>query len=198
MSNAARRPLSAVQVNVLRALASRSDGSHPRLVCLRAGTKADVRLWRTFADRGLVTWDTQGHVLVTDAGRAVALASGPLPSPTVRARLDQTETWDPQTHGAYAKDRCCRCGRKLVGWHALLCVTRTDGGEWYVVDPESPAFPDEGIDLVNRGTVRDRTLLPIGPECLRACPELAIGIHLRPELWVYPLADTLAAEPRRE
>jgi hypothetical protein len=174
-------------MNVLRVLAGRSDGAHPRLACLRAGTKADVRLWRTFADQGLITWDAHGHVLVTDAGRAAVMDSGPLQGQTARARLDQTSTWDPQTHGAYAKDHCCRCGRKLVGWHALLCVTRTDDGEWYVVDPESAPFPDEGMDLVNRGTIRDRTLLPIGPECLRACPELVIGIHLRPERWVDPV-----------
>lgn len=85
----------------------------------------------------------------------------------------QTSSWC-QTHSPYSLNHCCRCGKPTGEDPAYLNLTRTADGNWWMIAPGSPVLRDEGMDAINRNTTRERVRLPIGAECLKACPKWAI------------------------
>lgn len=91
-----------------------------------------------------------------------------------RLVLNQTNHWynTVNDHGAYSHNHCCFCGKPLTTKFAWLMLSRDDGGEWYVVDPQEPQQDDE----------KDfgRFALPIGMTCLKRHPEFQFAITSHP------------------
>lgn len=98
---------------------------------------------------------------------------------TSRIVLNQTDSWHNLcTDSVYSTQRCCVCGRVVrTRTRALLRTARTNDGEWWVVAADCDLTADEWRDFqTDLAGQRGPTMLPIGPDCLRAHPEFRIGL----------------------
>lgn len=158
--------------------------------CVSFPSRNDARAYAAFARAYVDHW---GYINLASAPLAlsdhpVAFTAEHVPEDQlaeVRARLhdqlyqplQQTDGWNSEgRRSAYSPEHCCHCGwvqRTVV--HQVM-VTRTHGGEWWVVRPSAPPLPEEGMELINRGSTRERIALPIGGICLRKHPEYRIGL----------------------
>lgn len=87
-----------------------------------------------------------------------------------RVVFNQAASWNKDgCMDVYSKTDCCYCGRPVKADAKLLCLARTEDGEWWVVDPEYTPEPD---DMDGYGMFT----LPIGPDCLRRHPEFKFGV----------------------
>ena len=79
--------------------------------------------------------------------------------------------------GVYDPALCAYCARKVGRRPARLRTARTNDGEWWLVTADVDLSSDEWRDFQTQiDGSHAATLLPIGPECLRAHPEFAIGV----------------------
>ena len=67
----------------------------------------------------------------------------------------------------YSMKHCCYCGKELKGKFSLLCLSRTNDGEWWACDSKS-----EESDEKDYG----RFVLPIGNGCLKNHPEFKFAV----------------------
>lgn len=96
-----------------------------------------------------------------------------------RCELIQSPQWLAGKRSSlcpYSPDHCCHCSRPVGSKPVWILTTRDRFGGWWVVRPDSPSWPDEGLDPAVIGTSGDRTRLPIGITCLKKHPEYRIGL----------------------
>lgn len=70
---------------------------------------------------------------------------------------------------SYATNHCCFCGRpfspkSVKKW---LMLTRDEGGEWYIIDPEDQQPEEHPFG---------KFILPIGAVCLQRHPEFRFAV----------------------
>ena len=89
--------------------------------------------------------------------------------------LNQADSWYRKNGSSYNHHHCCHCYKPTTKNSKWILVTRDESGEWFVVAPDSPLLPREGM-----GGIVERVPLPIGSKCLKEHPEYSIGLVPKP------------------
>jgi hypothetical protein len=96
----------------------------------------------------------------------------------------QSARWSKRIDGGnggpvyvYSTEHCAYCARPVRADATFLYTARTNDGEWWLVSADEDLKTEEWRDFqtMPNGS-RVATLLPIGPDCLRAHPEFAFAV----------------------
>jgi hypothetical protein len=97
-----------------------------------------------------------------------------------RLLFEQSARWQRSVDGGtgvYPDDRCCYCHRPTRADAVRLRTARTNDGEWWLISADEDLTTDEWRDFQSYPEGRAPTLLPVGPECLRAHPEWRFALE---------------------